>query len=62
MYVRIKAATTEGRRLALHAEGAFSLRSAERRAVLMVTYNELFALLGLIVSIITLVVLVTKKK
>ena len=34
----------------------------ERRAVLMVTYDELFLLLSLIVSIIALVYNITKKK
>ena len=34
----------------------------ERRAVLMVTYIELFLLLTLIVSIIALVVNITRKK
>ena len=34
----------------------------ERRAVLMVTYSELFLLLTLIVSIIALVVNITRKK
>ena len=34
----------------------------ERRAVLMITYGELYLLLSLIVSIIALVVDITKKK
>ena len=34
----------------------------ERRAVLMVTYDELFLLLSLVVSIIALVYNITKKK
>lgn len=43
-------------------EGFFSLRSHERRAVHMVTYSELFLFLSLIVSIVALVVELTKKK
>ena len=41
-------------------EGTFAL--LERRAVLMITYSELFLLLTLIVSIIALVIDITKKK
>ena len=50
-----------GRRFVLfYFEGTFAL--LERRAVLMITYSELFLLLNLIVSIIALVIDITKKK
>ena len=52
--------TCNGRRLALFDRRA--LFPPERRAVLMITYSELYLLLTLIVSIIALVVNITKKK
>ena len=52
--------TLNGRRLVLFIRRA--LFPPERRAVLMITYSELFLLLTLIVSIIALVVDITKKK
>ena len=52
--------TYNGRRLALDIRRA--LFPPERRAVLMITNSELYLLLSLIVSIIALVVNITKKK
>ena len=50
-----------GRRFVLfYFEGTFAL--FERGAVLMITYSELFLLLTLIVSIVALVIDITKKK
>ena len=51
-----------GRRLAPSA-GAASLPPDERKgAVLMVTYSELFLFCDLVIGIISLVILITKKK
>lgn len=44
------------------SEGSFPSDLYERRAIKMITYEELFILIDLIVSIIALVVTITKKK
>ena len=52
-----------GRRLpSTSSEGSFPSDLKERRAIKMVTYEELFLFGTLIVSIIALVVNITKKK